>query len=274
MSCKILVYLTVKQNIMTNKELKNIWSVPKYLPYIQAPLTDKIIHSAEDKLSVKLPKTYIELLKIQNGGYINYGLPDIQHSQIYGIGENFPSILDDIWGEVKSEEIVSFELQNLIPFDSDGHCFLCFDYRINTVEPQITYVDVDEDTSKVIAENFDKYLDLLEFESYEYIIENGFSMEENVAIIEQKLDIKFEEPDSCSHGYPIYKSEYEGDWIWISANKVPGGFVRKEDKRYDELKSQIGNSSARFLEISIDTVFIAVYNEAILRKLAENGIQT
>lgn len=56
--------------------MKNIWKVPKYLPYVQPILTDEILESAERKIGFKLPIELIEILKIQNGGYVRYKLPE------------------------------------------------------------------------------------------------------------------------------------------------------------------------------------------------------
>lgn len=40
--------------------------------YKLEPLTDKMIKKAEEKLKIKLPKRYIEILKQQNGGVIKF----------------------------------------------------------------------------------------------------------------------------------------------------------------------------------------------------------
>ncbi len=39
--------------------------------YNHGKLTDNRIKEVEELLEYKLPKSYIELLKVQNGGYIN-----------------------------------------------------------------------------------------------------------------------------------------------------------------------------------------------------------
>ncbi len=40
------------------------------MPCVQPPLTDQMVMDAEKQLGYKLPTTLIELLKIQNGGYL------------------------------------------------------------------------------------------------------------------------------------------------------------------------------------------------------------
>lgn len=51
--------------------MKNIWQEDVEY-YKLTSLTNKAVENAEEKLKVKLPKSYIDLLKEQNGGYINY----------------------------------------------------------------------------------------------------------------------------------------------------------------------------------------------------------
>ena len=36
---------------------------------VESPLTDEMVTTAENTLSVKLPEAYLALLRIQNGGY-------------------------------------------------------------------------------------------------------------------------------------------------------------------------------------------------------------
>ena len=48
--------------------MKNIWKIDEE----KEKLTDDMVINAEKKLGVKLPSAYIELCRIQNGGYIIY----------------------------------------------------------------------------------------------------------------------------------------------------------------------------------------------------------
>ncbi|UIR57341.1 SMI1/KNR4 family protein [Sphingobacterium sp. SRCM116780] len=80
---------------MTQEEhKKNIWRVPSYLPYVQPQLTDEILANAEKQIGYKLPKELVDILKIQNGGYVRYKLSETPHEQIMGIGPYFPSLTD------------------------------------------------------------------------------------------------------------------------------------------------------------------------------------
>ena len=40
-----------------------IWRVPAYLPYLQPPLTDKAVASAEKQIGYRLPVEFLNLLK-------------------------------------------------------------------------------------------------------------------------------------------------------------------------------------------------------------------
>jgi len=251
---------------MKEDDINTLWQVPKYLPYVQPNLTDDIIANAEKKIGYKLPKEYVDILKIQNGGYIRFRLPETSNEQIYGIGPFFPSLTDHDWTDY--EGTVSFELTGLVPFDGNGHWYLCLDYRPNKTQPEITFIDTESDYEKPIAKTFHEYLKLLEIDTdNEFVIETHFTIEELVTKVSSIADIKFEEPDSFAHGYPIYRSKYKDSWVWISPNKVPSGFIRETDDRYEELKSQMLPTSLRYPEISSDFIFINVSDDLQRQKL-------
>ncbi|TDO26983.1 SMI1/KNR4 family protein [Sediminibacterium goheungense] len=261
---------------MKEDGIDTIWQVPKYLPYVQPNLTEDIIANAEKKIGYKLPKEYIDILRIQNGGYIRFRLPETLHEQIYGIGPFFPSLTDYDWTDY--EGTVGFELNGLIPFDGDGHWYLCLDYRQGNTEPEVTFIDTESDYEKPIATNFKEYLQLLEINTDNaFVIAISFTIQELVAKISSIAGIEFEEPNSFDHGYPIYRSKYNESWVWISPNKVPAGFIRESDDRYEELKSQKLQISLRHPEISGDFFFITVsedlQRENLFAILAEHGIK-
>lgn len=245
---------------MKEDDINTLWQIPKYLPYVQPNLTDNIIANAEKKIGYKLPKEYLDILKIQNGGYIRFRLPETTNEQIYGIGPFFPSLTDYDWTDY--EGTVGFELTGLVPFDGDGHWYLCLDYRHNNTQPEITFIDTESDYEKTIAKTFQEYLKLLEIDAdNEFVIETNLTIEELATKISSTADIKFEEPDSFAHGYPIYRSKFNDSWVWLSPNKVPSGFIRESDDRYEELKSQMLPTSLRYPEISSNFIFISVSDD-------------
>ncbi|MBC7756470.1 MAG: SMI1/KNR4 family protein [Bdellovibrio sp.] len=263
--------------------MNKIWQSPKYLPYVQPTLTDAILADAEKQIGYKLPAEYIDLLMIQNGGYIRYTIKETVHSLIAGIGPYYPSItnLPD-WSESEDWGL-SFKLVGLIPFDGDGHWHLCFDYRNQPVEPKITLIDIECDREELIAKNFKEYLSLLVMQvEDDYVIETSLSVDaavEQVATISKAAiaKIDFEAPDAWAHGYVIYRGKYKGKWVWISPNKAPSGFVRSDDKRYDELKSQMETSDCRFPELPDNALLISTSDDkttkALLKLLTENGLK-
>jgi thermostable 8-oxoguanine DNA glycosylase len=260
---------------MTENELKYIWSSPKYLPYLQPVLTEEMIKEAETKIGYKLPKEYLELLTIQNGGYIRYTIAETPHSQISGIGHYYPSITDFEW--LKEYEDLSYEIDGLFPFDGDGHWNICLDYRKNKDEPEITYIDTEIDFEKPIAKNFKEYIEKLVIEiENECVIETDLSIEEILKLISATIDSNFNEPDLFAHGYPIYSTKYNDNLVWVSPNKVPSGFVRKGHERYDELKEQMEFQSLRFPEVNENYILLNFSNTEqkleIVQMLTEKGL--
>jgi SMI1-KNR4 cell-wall len=244
-------------------DVKTIWQVPVYLPYLQPVLADGILKDAESKIGYNLPIEYIELLRVQNGGYIRFTIEETGHHQIFGIGPHYPSITDMDLNDF--EGCVSYEIKGLVPFDGDGHWYLCFDYRNNKTEPEIIFIDTELDREKTIAKNFKEYLSQLVLESGgNFIIETELPIQNVIKNISKDLKIQFEEPNSYDYGYPVYRARFNESWIWISPNSVNNGFVRIDDKRYEELKNLVNGHSLRYPEIPAESLLI-VFSEDEVR---------
>lgn len=111
------------------------------------PLTNAMIQQAQAELGVTLPLAYLNILRKQNGGYINYnGFPApaghiweamILVDHILGIGADVgildTPILLEIW-DMPSD---------LVLFSGDGEYWLAMDYRgcKDCTDPPITYFD-------------------------------------------------------------------------------------------------------------------------------------
>jgi hypothetical protein len=226
-----------------------IWRVPAYLPYLQPALTDEAVASAEEEIGYRLPKEYLNLLRKQNGGYIRYSLPENVHDTIAGIGPHFPSLTGFDWEEC--QEHVSYPLQGLVPFDGDGHWHLCLDYRKNPRAPAITLADIERDQETHVAETFADYLAMLRIRvEDEYVLEAVFDIEKVKADLSLVLGVRFDPPDTWAHGYPTQRArlgtEKNPQWLWISPNTVPRGFVREDDRRYSALKDVMPGLAERF----------------------------
>lgn len=233
----------------------NIWRVPAYLPYVQPPLTEAAVASTERKIGCKLPTEYLNLLKKQNGGYIRYSLPKLVHKSIAGIGPYFPSLTGFNWDEC--QEYVNFRLTGLVPFDGDGHWHLCLDYRQQSVAPTVTYVDIECNRESPIAASFADYLGELRIDvGQEYVVEAVPDIENFKSELSAILGAAFDPPDTFAHGYPTHRARLgttgNPQWVWISPNVVPRGFVRRDDARYAELKDVMPGLASRFPEAPAD----------------------
>ncbi|WP_068672131.1 SMI1/KNR4 family protein [Oceanobacillus sp. Castelsardo] len=131
--------------------------------YKVEPITNEIVAEAEKELSVKLPESYISLLKEQNGGYISYdsyptNFPTswaddhINVDYIRGIGGE-ESILESEylikeWGLPKKVVLIS----------GDGHTWIAFDYRNTDENPPIILIDHDGEEITELAPDFESFL--------------------------------------------------------------------------------------------------------------------
>jgi hypothetical protein len=228
---------------------ETIWRVPAFLPYLQPPLTDAAVARAERQLGYQLPAEYLALLRAQNGGYIRFSLPDLPHDSIAGIGPHYPSLTGFDWDDC--QEHVSFPLPGLVPFDGDGHWHLCLDYRKDPANPVITYADVECDRQSAVADSFADYLARLRIKSRdEYVLAGVADVEAVKAGLAAALGVTFDPPDTWAHGYPTHRARLGGktspQWVWISPNTVPRGFVRPDDPRYAELKDRLPGEADQY----------------------------
>lgn len=243
-----------------------IWDVPAYLPYVQPPLKAALVSEVEQEIGHRLPKEYLDLLKIQNDGYIRLQLPGMVHDVIYGIGPRFPHLTKPDWSEV--QEWVEFPLDGLVPFDGDGHWHLCFDYRKKAESPEITYVDVESGSQEPIAESFAAYLEKLELEvdAETFVVAFDSSIEDLVVRLETILDIKFEAPSSHDYGYQVHRATIGAnktgkrkgypEWVAVSPNLVPKGFIREDDPDFKTLKDSFPGMANRYPELSAQSCLI------------------
>lgn len=257
---------------MKESEIKTIWSVPKYLPYVQPELTDEILLAAEKQLGYKLPKEYIELLKIQNGGYIRFTLSG-DSGQLFGIGPCFPSITSTDLTDYT--DTVSYELNGLIPFDGDGNWYICFDYRKGSTFPEITFIDLECDEEEVIADNFKEYVGLLEIDVDNiYVIETKSTIEDVLKEISKVVNIEFEEPDFYNYGYADYRGKFKDGCMWVNPNRVPASFIREEDENYEQLKFLAGDTSLRYPELSNSCLLISFSDDKIRKEFIKTFINS
>lgn len=134
--------------------------------YNHGKLDDNRIKEVENTLECKLPNSYIELLRIQNGGYISENFSECWLTAIYGIG----SSADSYYGLEKEFKNWQDEWKypNIgIPFgetQSGGHDMYFMDYSVvdQNGEPRIVRVDNENDnTIYFVANSFQEFIDMV-----------------------------------------------------------------------------------------------------------------
>jgi hypothetical protein len=232
--------------------------------------------AAEKRIGHRLPAEYLGLLQRQNGGYIRFSLPNTVHETIAGIGPHFPSLMDFDWEDC--QEHISYQLQGLIPFDGDGHWYLCLDYRGNVDIPSITCADIECDAEMQIADSFADYLAMLRIDvGDEFVLETVSDVETVKAALSSTLGIAFDDTDTWAHGYATHRARLGNmnspEWVWFSPNLVPRSFVRSDDARYVELKDLMPGNALRFPEIPADSYLLGT-TDGVRSKVIQACIQS
>ena len=132
-------------------------------------LTPASVAAAERFLGVTLPLEYVNLLKVQNGGYtLGFVFPTavrtawaVDHvalDDMSGIGamEDLPSGLHNILNtEYMTRE---WDLPpNQVLLTGDGHWWITLDYRTGE-QPSVSWIDVDQDEDLILAPSFSAFL--------------------------------------------------------------------------------------------------------------------
>jgi len=152
--------------------MRNIWDDrPSKLKNI----TDEMIAKAEQFFGIRLPPTYINLLKIKNGGGVKYDAypTSIKNSwaddrvpfdQMAGIDESNDG-LNSIY--MTPYMIKEWDLPSeIILLSGNGHRWIVLDYRHNKhSKPAVTYLDVDSEQDFTLTNSFDEFVQGLKKES-------------------------------------------------------------------------------------------------------------
>lgn len=234
-----------------------IWNVPAYLPMLQPALSNELIAATEQSMGYPLPAQYLDLLRVQNGGYIRYVLPaldgvDMNHRQIAGIGPRLPSLTGIDLAE-EFQDVDGHSLQGLFPFDGGGLWFLCLDYRRNPSEPEVTYIDLERKREVQVASSFACYLTMLQLDTEgRYVLEDCQDIEHAVARLSALLSVSFELPELLRQGYPTYRARLmDGQspaWLWVSPNWVPRSYLPESALHDQTIIAPLQGYAARFPE--------------------------
>ncbi len=139
--------------------------------YLHPPLTDDLLSLAEDLLGVQLPIEYVDLLRIQNGGYTaKFGFPmsvrtswaedhvpleSLNGIVLGGLMRSALNLLDNTylckeWGVPPKQVLLSGE----------GHFWITLDYR-NGGTPSVAWIDVEVEEELQLAPTFAEFIDKL-----------------------------------------------------------------------------------------------------------------
>jgi hypothetical protein len=238
--------------------------------YKLEPLTDEMVKKAEEKLKIKLPQSYINILKDQNGGYIKFNsyptdVPTSWADDHINVDYILGISLED--GILKSEYFIEeWEMpQGLVLFNGDGHTWIAFDYRHVSSEPPIVYIDNEDEKIIKIANHFDEFLEGLYTEESEPFDEvelqmKEYSKEEFETLIQQD---NVEEISSAI----MYLSQCESDVDWLSKQ-----LMKLSNHPDDDLRNEIANSVWNNLTYQIDNETIQEFIE-VFKKDTDIGVQ-
>ncbi|WP_350302831.1 SMI1/KNR4 family protein [Peribacillus frigoritolerans] len=121
---------------------------------------------AEINLNINLPKEYIELLKIQNGRYLKYKALPVSFKNSYAddrIAVDFLFGIKENEGIYKSKYPLNewgIKEKDFVTISGDGHTWLVLDYRKNKDEPEITFIDTEENKISVIFKTFKEFVQI------------------------------------------------------------------------------------------------------------------
>jgi hypothetical protein len=162
-----------------NFDFSDFWDNSEYAitEYVNEYPSDAMIRKVEEEFGYTLPESYIEMMKIQNGGiphkYIFPKTEDItwyddyvEIEGFYGIGDQKKRSLLGSFGNKFRIEGWGYPDIGLYICDcpSAGHDMIALDYSEcgNDGEPRVVHVDQESDyTITVLAENFETFVKAL-----------------------------------------------------------------------------------------------------------------
>lgn len=163
-------------NTFKDFDFSNFWDDSDYAKdsYVSESATDELVKSVEEELGYKLPASYIEFMKVQNGGIpVNTCFPTqsstswaedhIAIEGIFGIGrEKEMSLCGESGSKLMIEE---WEYPDtgiyFCDCPSGGHDMIMLDYSKcgKEGEPEVVHVDQEFDYKKTfLAKNFSTFI--------------------------------------------------------------------------------------------------------------------
>lgn len=161
-------------------DTEQFWEKSEYADreYVGEPVTDALVTLVEQELGYRLPSSYVDLMRVQNGGFprntnhrtrerTSWAGDHIAITGLYSIGrEKSCSLCGEFGSQFWIDE---WEYPAIGIYFADcpsaGHDMLCLDYRQcgPEGEPQVVHVDQEFDYRiTFVAENFESFIRNLE----------------------------------------------------------------------------------------------------------------
>lgn len=155
---------------------EDFWENSEYSrrEYEAEPVTNDLVSSVEEKLGYQLPRSFIELMRTQNGGVptrtcyrtnerTSWSHDHIAITGIYGISASKPNALcgefsSHFWIDEWGYPPIGIYFADC---PSAGHEMLCLDYSFSGpgVEPRVVHVDQELDYQvTVLADTFEEFV--------------------------------------------------------------------------------------------------------------------
>jgi len=169
--------------VFTDFDVAGFWEPSEYArkEYVGASPTDDAVAAVERELGFKLPPSYVEFMRFQNGGFprranhrtrerTSWTQDHVAFTGLYSIGSEKPCSLCGAVGSRFWVDEWGYPPIGIYFADcpSAGHDMLCLDYRAcgPTGEPQVVHVDQEFDYKIVfVAESFEAFIRGLEDDS-------------------------------------------------------------------------------------------------------------
>ncbi|MEV4679999.1 SMI1/KNR4 family protein [Streptomyces kurssanovii] len=138
---------------------------------VQPPLTEAAVHETEVQLGVRLPSSFLELLRCRNGGQVaarwdafptdvptSWSEDHVPFDMMMGIGRHDDRLsLSDTPYLVEEWGLPS----PIVLLSGDGHCWIALDYRVcgRQGEPSVTWFDADGNSELALAADFRAFVE-------------------------------------------------------------------------------------------------------------------
>lgn len=215
---------------------KRIWAFDVIDEYELEEFTERTLNVVENSLGVKLPISYVELMRNQNGGRLFRNLVqldqiNIRADYILGIGDKFDEGILITHYMIKEWNLPD----DIVLISGDGHSWFFLDYRQSKETPSVSYIDIEENIDVRLAINFEYFIDMLvrdsEEDEFELIAENSYTISQFEKIVE-----KGDDPFLITDGF-LYFSVMDCDIDWLVSQAIismdnPDEFVVPEVMAY------------------------------------------